>query len=328
MPKISVIVPVYQVEPYLHRCVDSILAQTFTDLELVLVDDGSPDRCGEICDEYVAKDSRVHVIHQENGGLSAARNAGIDWTFANSESRWICFVDSDDWVADSFLMTLYHAVIENDLRISCCAYVRTASTKVEKPISVAARVLQWDVFYLDFPGIAVVSTNKLYEKTLFQNIRFPKGRIHEDEFITYKVLYEATRIAYCSENLYYYFQNSQSIIHQPFSLKRLDAIDALDEQCGFFKSINNTKLFTYRMHSRLVFGAMYLISIDKSEYASLPIWKKEKKKLRYSQKKLLIRYGKKAAPLSQNRWIYDVAFPVIGRIRELGEVLRKKMRGL
>ena len=109
MPAISVIVPVYKVEKYIHRCVRSILGQTYADFELILVDDGSPDNCGVICDEYAAKDSRVVVIHQENGGLSAARNAGIDWVFANSDSQWLSFIDSDDWVHPEYLQRLLDA---------------------------------------------------------------------------------------------------------------------------------------------------------------------------------------------------------------------------
>lgn len=96
MSEITVVVPVYKVEQYLHRCIDSILVQTYRDFELILIDDGSPDSCGMICDEYAKSDSRIHVIHQENGGLSAARNAGIDWAFANSDSQWLTFIDSDD----------------------------------------------------------------------------------------------------------------------------------------------------------------------------------------------------------------------------------------
>ena len=110
MPVISVIVPVYNVEKYLHRCVDSILAQTFTDFELILVDDGSPDNCGKICDEYAEKDSRIHVIHKVNGGLSDARNAGLDWAFANSNSEWVTFIDSDDWVDKYYLEYLYNSI--------------------------------------------------------------------------------------------------------------------------------------------------------------------------------------------------------------------------
>ena len=125
MAQISVIVPVYKVEPYLRRCVDSILAQTFTDFELILVDDGSPDNCGAICEEYEKKDSRVHVIHQENEGLSAARNAGIEWVFANSNSEWLNFVDSDDWVHPQMLERLYHAVLEHNVKVSICGYEET-----------------------------------------------------------------------------------------------------------------------------------------------------------------------------------------------------------
>ena len=130
MPKISVIVPVYNVEPYLHRCVDSILVQTHTDFELILVDDGSPDNCGVICDEYAQKDSRIHVIHQQNGGLSAARNAGIDWAFANSDSQWLSFIDSDDWVHPCFLEYLYRAVQETDAKVSACG-IRKVEGEVE-----------------------------------------------------------------------------------------------------------------------------------------------------------------------------------------------------
>ena len=109
MPQISVIVPIYKVEQYLERCVDSILNQTFTDFELVLVDDGSPDNCGAICDEYAKKNERIVVIHKENGGLSDARNAGIEWALNNSGSEWITFIDSDDWVHIDYLEYLYNS---------------------------------------------------------------------------------------------------------------------------------------------------------------------------------------------------------------------------
>ena len=121
MSEISVIVPVYKVEPYLRRCVDSILAQTFPDIEVILVDDGSPDGCPAICDEYAQLDKRVKVIHQKNQGVSAARNAGLDWVFANSDSQWISFVDSDDWVHPRFLAYLYQAAVEYNVKISVCS---------------------------------------------------------------------------------------------------------------------------------------------------------------------------------------------------------------
>ena len=125
MKIISVIVPVYKVEKFIHRCIYSILAQTFKDFELILVDDGSPDNCGKICDEYALKDNRIHVIHKENGGLSDARNAGIDWAFANSNSEWITFIDSDDWIHPKYLEALYNAVKKSGCEISICGFEET-----------------------------------------------------------------------------------------------------------------------------------------------------------------------------------------------------------
>ena len=120
---ISVIVPVYKVEKYIHRCVDSILTQTFTDFELILVDDGSPDNCGIICDEYALKDNRIHVIHKENGGLSDARNAGIDWAFENSNSEWLTFIDSDDWVHPKYFEAMVRAAQIYRTEIAICNYL-------------------------------------------------------------------------------------------------------------------------------------------------------------------------------------------------------------
>ena len=123
MSEISVIVPVYNVEDYLERCIDSILAQTFQNFDLILIDDGSPDRCGEICDNYAKMDNRVVVIHQENGGLAHARNRGIEWTLSNSDTKWICFIDSDDWINKTYLEGLYEAAKNCGCMISVCDFV-------------------------------------------------------------------------------------------------------------------------------------------------------------------------------------------------------------
>ena len=125
MPQISVIVPVYKVELYIRRCIDSILAQTFSDYELILVDDGSPDKCGAVCDEYAKQDNRIHVLHQENAGLSVARNTGIDWTFSHSDSKWLTFIDSDDWVHPRYLEALFLAVQKTGLPLATVAHKRT-----------------------------------------------------------------------------------------------------------------------------------------------------------------------------------------------------------
>ena len=235
MPKISVIVPVYKVEKYLDRCISSILAQTYTDFELILIDDGSPDNCPELCDEYAKKDERIIVIHQENGGLSAARNTGIDWVFANSDSEWITFVDSDDWVHRRYLEAMYNAVERYNVDISICGFIRT-----EKEVDFAFDELSYkeytpeDFWVKDRPN-ATVAWGKLYKRYLFEQRRYPVGKLHEDEFVTYKLLFLQSKVAVIEDALYFYFQNTAGIMKQNWNLKRLDGIKAINEQIAFFE---------------------------------------------------------------------------------------------
>ena len=238
MPEISVIVPVYKVEKYLCRCIDSILAQTFTDFELILVDDGSPDKCGEICEEYAKKDQRVHVIHQENGGLSAARNTGIDWAFANSDSEWITFIDSDDWVHLEYLELLYKTATVLKVKISITGFeVVEAENQMVEGVQVATfQQYKPDAFWLHNRETATIACAKLYFRELLRNIRYPLGKINEDEFTTYKLLFACEEIAFISPKLYFYRQRSGSIMKSEWTIKRLDAIDAFKEQFEYFQA--------------------------------------------------------------------------------------------
>ena len=247
MPKISVIVPVYKVEKYLNRCVDSILSQTFTDFELILVDDGSPDNCGRICDEYAGLDKRIVVIHKENGGLSDARNAGIDWVFAHSNSEWITFIDSDDWVHIQYLELLYKAVVDYDVCISSCGFIRTDSFSeleqkafigdvkmiVDSPEALLRQGLNYNQYNI------IISCSRLYKKNLFNDIRFPVGRIHEDEFTTYKLIYKCDKVCVLRVGLYCYFRNQESIMHSGISNKKYnDKLNALVDRCDYFYNNN------------------------------------------------------------------------------------------
>lgn len=246
MPQISVIVPVYKVEPYLRRCVDSILGQTFTDFELILVDDGSPDNCPAICDKYAEKDNRVHVIHQENGGLSAARNAGIDWAFANSNSQWLAFVDSDDWIYPRYLEILINAALQFNVDVSICGYADTAGeTPFLDELLLTPKL--WDVedYYIQHYINANIAWTKLYRRSCFFNIRYPIGKIHEDEFTTYKILFTCKKVAVVSAALYYYFQNTCGITKSKWSSKRLDILDALEERLDFFYNQCNQKMIEH-----------------------------------------------------------------------------------
>ena len=236
MPNISVIVPVYKVEPYLRRCIDSILGQTYTDFELILVDDGSPDNCPSICDEYAEKDSRVHVIHQENGGLSAARNAGIDWAFDNSDSQWLSFIDSDDWVAKQHLELLYHAATMYNANISMCGFLQTQDT-VELVCNTELPVLcsPEEAYTRKGKEISAFAWGRLFRKKCFDNHRFLAGKLFEDTYLIYKILFEQKSIAVIEQPLYYYYINEDGIVRSAWTKKKIDDLyDAIEEQIQFF----------------------------------------------------------------------------------------------
>ena len=238
---ISVIIPVYKVEKYLCRCVDSVLEQTYTNMEIILVDDGSPDNCPIMCDEYARQDSRVKVIHQENAGLSGARNAGIDM----AQGQWLAFVDSDDYLAADFLERLYQACVDTGSSLSVCRweYVRgetipehgTGETRVYTGREMLANLYVPDGAYF------VVAWNKLYRKELFEDIRYPLGRIHEDEATTYRIYDKVKKAAYVDRSLYGYFVTPVSIT-RGFNPKRMDWVTAVAERLDFFEQKGYTEL--------------------------------------------------------------------------------------
>lgn len=231
---ISVIIPVYRVEPYLKRCVDSVLAQTYTNMEVILVDDGSPDNCPAICDAYAQQDGRVSVIHQANAGLSGARNAGIDVV----KGAYLAFVDSDDYLAPDYLEKLYRACVETGSDMSVCRweYVKgeaipqkgTGETKVFTGREMQANQYTPDGAYF------VVAWNKLYRRELFWEIRYPLGRIHEDEATTYRIYDKVKQAAYVDSSLYGYFVAPSSIT-RGFNPRRLDWVKAVAERIDFYE---------------------------------------------------------------------------------------------
>lgn len=247
MPNISVIVPVYKVEAYLDRCVQSILNQTYKDFELYLVDDGSPDNCGAMCDAWMEKDSRIRVIHQKNAGLSAARNAAIDKVFSDSDSQWLTFIDSDDWIHSRMLEWMLCAAQQNKSSICVCGYDMTtgedpwAGDIVPEPeIWTAA-----DFYQQKFVN-ATIACGKLYSRNIFQSVRYPLGKIHEDEFVTYRLLFEAAEITYLPLPLYAYYVNPGSITKTDWSPRRLHAWDAYEQQIDFFDRQGMEELVKFR----------------------------------------------------------------------------------
>lgn len=219
MPRISVIVPVYKVEPYLHRCIDSILAQTFTDFELILVDDGSPDNCGAICDEYAEKDERIHVIHQENGGLSSARNAGLDI----AQGEYILFCDSDDYVAPEWCQVLLCEIRKNPNLYICCDVHRITTNNayyMQKTPSVEYKAYQLSYFEIYKRGLSPYAVNKIYSLNLInkENLRFDENcKYAEDVEFNVKYCMQCSSQIFIPDKLYYYVQNNESIMHKYYA---------------------------------------------------------------------------------------------------------------
>lgn len=229
MPKVSIIVPVYKTEKYLNRCIDSILVQTFTDFELILVDDGSPDRCGEICDEYADRDSRIKVIHKKNGGLSEARNFGLEIV----QGDFIGFVDSDDYIESDMYESLYNACIDNDLDLSMCGRYDVYKDKKTPLFTLEEREIWTSDLAISnlliWNNIDSAVWDKLFKRTLFNNIRFPVGKYNEDIYILPKIIHNSQKIVHIGEPKYYYYHRFDSITTETFSEKKLDLIEAADE---------------------------------------------------------------------------------------------------
>lgn len=309
MPEISVIVPVYKVEKFLCRCVDSIQAQSYPEFELILVDDGSPDSCGAICEEYAAKDSRIHVIHQQNGGLSAARNSGICWAFAHSDSQWLAFVDSDDWVHPEYLEYLYRAARETGSEISACGFYRTEGETLSEKQEFSCEALTADDYYCTTEihgGTTAVAWNKLYRKSLFENLRYPAGKLHEDEFTTYKAVYAAGSVAVTHAKLYAYYQNPSGIMQSKWNPRRMHTLEAVEQQIAFARDHQNVR-FLNKAAEQYIFSAyeqLQKVCETPEHKAYRPVLRK---KLREGLKQ-----GRELGifPLKRETlWAYEAAYP-------------------
>lgn len=225
--KISVIVPIYKVENYLAKCVDSIINQTYKNLEIILVDDGSPDKCPQMCDEYAKNDSRIKVIHKENGGLSDARNAGMKI----ATGKYISFIDSDDWVSADFFKVLYDTMIDSESDIVECDVLKVDEEKPDLSVNDFKEVKVFD----KQTGLSMLISekefhqhvwNKLYKAEVALSVPFERGKLNEDEFWTYQIFGQAKKVAKVSKSLYFYLQRTGSIMAESYSLRRLDALEA------------------------------------------------------------------------------------------------------
>lgn len=307
MDKITIIIPVYKVENYLHRCVDSVLAQTFQDFEIILVDDGSPDNCGKICDEYAKKDGRIHVIHKENGGLSDARNAGLDWMYQNSDSEWIAFIDSDDWIHPCYLQLLYEAVTEGKTKISVCkeTHVHSAEEVSKIDSNYSWSVVDTEQAY-DTHNM-ITAWCKLFHRKLFEKIRFPVGKLHEDSFTIYKVVLVQDRVSVSPQAYYFYYVNPNSLTHVEWKPKRLlDQIEACEQFLSYLKDNHRNALYVknIKLYMQCIALEHLRVISDKPEY------KKYSRQLTVKMRRAF-RIYRKYCPVSfkGNEWMYIYSYP-------------------
>lgn len=273
MPRVSVIVPVYNVEKYLNECIDSILAQTFTDFELILVNDGSSDRSGEICDEYAIKDKRIKVIHQQNGGVSVARNTGLD----EAKGTYISFVDSDDVVLPNYLYVLLKALKDTDSDISSCrlgglVLKDNYSPKPEKTTCyiVSGKEASRSAFCVG-EMFTVGPCIKIFKRHLWEDFRFPIGKIHEDQAILPKVYYKSNQCVLIEKKLYCYRHTEGSITNSEFNNGRFDDMEAIDSCIDFFESFGEKEIVACAQKRKLErIGEYVLKSYKAGKNSELP----------------------------------------------------------
>ena len=325
MPLISVIVPVYKVEKYLPACVDSILSQTFSDFELILVDDGSSDDCGAMCDGYAREDSRIHVIHQENGGLSAARNAGLDV----AKGEYVTFVDSDDVIAPDCLQVFTEVADETDADIVVGSYIEFsddsglkdvwAQLETQKSYQIETRYNACEALYLGKAEMPINAWGKLYKTGVIGSQRFPVGRIHEDQAFVPRIIYAASGIAILDRAVYGYRHNEDGITHSTFSNRRYDDIWAINQCIAFFEDNDEMQIALAAKRKRNVILAKYAILarragvIPPKEYRVSLFW--------------AIRCLKKSVSAKRFEYYLGVIHPKLPLVFEYDRKIRKIVKG-
>lgn len=268
---ISIIVPIYNVELYLRKCINSIRNQTYKNIEIILVDDGSPDNCGKICDEYKQKDNRIKVIHKKNGGLSEARNYGIEIATGD----YILFVDSDDYIANNMCQILLKKAEKYKADIINCSFkevfedetYQLSKQLINTKEQVFSNLEMIESYFFDITINTNVVWNKLYARKLFfgeHKIRFPVGKLHEDNYTVYKLYYYANKVVVIDDVLYYYLRRSDSITGNPSDKNVIDKLEAGIDEFAFANDINDQVLksmvFAHSLNSYM--GLINDTSID------------------------------------------------------------------
>lgn len=320
---VSLIIPIYKVEPYLERCINSVMMQTYNNLEIILVDDGSPDRCGDICEQFAQRDSRIRVYHKTNGGLSDARNYGVE----RSHGTYITFIDADDYIAPDYVEYLCGFLKKYDAEISCCCMMKTTENTVTYGINdkipqvqlltgkEACGELLGSLYY-----VLVTACGKLYKSEIVKKYPFPIGRKHEDEATTCKYYYAANRVVVGNHCLYAYYQNLNSIMHTNSDSLNVDAIWTQEHRAMFFEE-QNEKGLAQAAWDKLFYYCLY-DSISNQGRCNHFLRNLKKRK------KLSVRTQFELHLFSMSPWIFNkylkiVIYP-LGKIKEKVKYINKE----
>ena len=291
MPLISVIVPVYNCEKYIEACVNSVLNQTFADFEIILVDDGSPDDSGKLCDQLAEKNNKIVVLHQKNQGQAAARNNGVKI----ARGEWLNFLDSDDLIHPQMLERLYNAVIENNVNLAMCSAVQDEKLPddfyAEKKVEFKNLEMNEDNFLClckDLKYYYWVVWGKLIHKSIYEKHPLTEGRIYEDNAIVCKWLYKAKKVTLTHAPMYFYYTNNSGTTKKAFTKKQLDVLWAFKEQLDFFYSLGYKKMTEHLATYYFEISANMLYRA-KTENAKelIPIIKKKEKEIKKQYRKFI-----------------------------------------
>lgn len=312
---VSVIIPAYNAEKYLGFCLDTVIAQTHKKLEIIVINDGSKDNTGKICDEYAEKDSRIRVIHQENHGVAFARNVGLD----EAAGEYIAFIDSDDYVKSNYIEVLLKTCTENCSNITICKSIDTYKRELfDLPVSYNARTyesmfLLQNISYLDVCYEVVISM--IFHKSVFDNLRFPVGLIYEDSYIYYDLIKNADRITFIDTVLYYYYLSSNSIMRSDFSVKKYDILTSYEKKLEVLKR-NNCKQ-SYQIVSR---DYLYTVSgmIGQTKYCDKFTSEFKKQKIKELRKKY-----RELKRINKNNPYFKGRFKLVSDLLYLFPIIKK-----
>lgn len=311
---ISIIIPVYNVERFLHKCINSVISQTFGNIEIILVDDGSTDSSGNICDEYAKVDDRIIVIHKENGGLSSARNAGLDV----ATQPLIGFVDSDDYISEDMYSQLYSLMKKEKADIVYCKraivcdnvvpeYTDTENIEVWHSIQALEKM-----FCPGFAGMAVVAWNKLYRREIFDDIRYPEGKIYEDNYIIHRVYDAADKVVFYDKTLYFYNERNDSIMRKPYSINSLHKLEGIIDRIIYSKDKVSEELF-----ARIIAEYFYYVKIHfKMVHLEFPNEKDVIRNMCSQYRKIWLSNIRYFAKIGKKNFIKSIVFCVIPTIGE------------